>query len=378
VIQVDGFYASLRENNFNFFTGVPDSLLKDICAYITQHSNPEEHVITANEGAAVGLAAGYHLATGKIPVVYMQNSGFGNTINPLLSLADPEVYSLPILFVIGWRGEPGVHDEPQHVKQGRIMEPLMKSLEIGYSILDENSANYDALLKELKIEMLKTNKPHVLLIKKGTFSPFKMTDAKSTLDLGREQAIHKILAKLDDTCRVISTTGMISREVYEYRQKFGTDVNRNFDFMTVGSMGHASLIALGLAMFSKNKVICMDGDGSILMHMGSLTTVGQVKPENFIHIVLNNGAHDSVGGQPTCGHDISFTKMAQIAGYTTTVEINSEAELDTWLSKSVASLKGPVFVNVNVKKGNRADLGRPKSKPIENKINFMKTIHGRI
>jgi len=374
LIEAAYFYNKLVESGVGFFSGVPDSLLKDFCAYITDHCDTnhfekQNHIIAVNEGAAVGLACGYHLATGRIPLVYMQNSGIGNAVNPLLSLADNEVYRIPLLLVIGWRGEPGVHDEPQHIKQGKVTCSLFESMGIPYAILekDENSVNsqIETCLKTIS----ETGSPYALVIRKDTFAPYTLQKKEEhNAVMTREEAIEEIAA-----CRsgiIVSTTGMISRELYELRDK--TNAGHARDFLTVGSMGHASSIALSIALQKPElQVTCLDGDGAALMHMGALAAIGTQKPRNYCHIVLNNGAHDSVGGQPTIAPFIDMPAVARACGYLKVYQVKTKKELKKVLAKKNDGL---TFIEVKVKKGARKDLGRPKSTPQENKAAFMKFI----
>lgn len=364
------FVECLRKNAVYFFTGVPDSLLMELCACITHTSQPRQHIIGANEGGCVALAIGYHLATGNMPLVYMQNSGLGNAINPLLSLADEDVYSIPMLIVIGWRGEPGVHDEPQHKKQGRVMLPMLDAMEIPYSVLGPELDRADTILKDTVILAQKTHGPVALIIKKGTFKPFVGPQVEQpAFTLSREEAIQQVIDILEDDDVLVSTTGMVSREVFEYRTKKGSGHQR--DFLTVGGMGHASQIALGIALQKHEcRVFCLDGDGALLMHMGALSINGSLKPANFIHIILNNGAHDSVGGQPTVGLDIDVLGMARAAGYTNVFLAETRQELHPTLLGLKQSV-GPSLLEVRVRRGARKDLGRPTTTPVQNKLTFM-------
>lgn len=371
MISNERIYSTLREAGIDFFCGVPDSLLKNFCAYLSDHSSDKEHIITANEGAAIALASGYHIATGKLPLVYLQNSGLGNTINPLLSLADTEVYGIPMLVMIGWRGEPGIADEPQHRKQGRIQNSLLESMEIPFEILGAETENPEELIKTATHQANSNQAPVAIVVRKNTFEPYHLKSSSSEVssDMSREKAIQIILEKLGDQDVVISTTGKPSREVFEYRaeKKFG---HQN-DFLTVGSMGHCSQIALGVALHTNHNVYCLDGDGALIMHMGGLSIIGQSGAENFRHIVLNNGAHDSVGGQPTVAMDISIPKIAQANGYKEAFRAESEEELIQVIDEFIAR-KGPVLLEVVVKKGARKDLGRPTTTPTENKEALMK------
>ena len=364
------FVESLGSMQMDFFTGVPDSLLKNICAYITDHFAADRNIIAANEGAAVGLAAGYYLATGKIPVVYMQNSGLGNTVNPLMSLTDKEVYNIPSLFLIGWRGEPGVKDEPQHIKQGKVTLPLLEAMGIKYTVLSQDEKEFLSQLSHAASYMDETREPFACEIQKGTFEEYKLRRNEDTiLPLKRETAIQLIASSLANDNVVVSTTGMISRELFEYRASVSMGHER--DFLTVGSMGHASQIALGIALEKKNRrIYCFDGDGATLMHMGSLAITGSLHPANYVHIVFNNGAHDSVGGQPTVAFDVDLCKIAQACGYEIALSVSDSESLRETLER-MKQMRGPILLEVKVRKGAREDLGRPTTTPVQNKEAFM-------
>lgn len=370
MIRPSYFYDLLIKNGTDFFAGVPDSLLKNLCAYITDNAPASNHIISANEGSATGLATGYHLATGKIPMIYMQNSGEGNMINPLMSIADPDVYSIPMLIVIGWRGEPGVHDEPQHVKQGKVTCDLLDAMKVPYEILSDNEADLPAQFDKAYKYIKENNAQYAFVIRKGTFDDYSLkNNIPVSGNMSREQAIEKIMLGADDSTAFVSTTGMISRELYELRDKYNQGHDR--DFLTVGGMGHASQIALSIALQQKERqVFCLDGDGASIMQMGGMATIGSRKPHNYVHFVLNNGAHDSVGGQPTVGRQIDFCKIAEGCGYENIVKVSTLEELDNVLSSSDTKDK-LTFVEVLVTKGARKDLGRPKSTPVENKIALM-------
>ena len=370
MIRPSYFYDLLIKNGTDFFAGVPDSLLKNLCAYITDNAPASNHIISANEGSATGLATGYHLATGKIPMIYMQNSGEGNMINPLMSIADPDVYSIPMLIVIGWRGEPGVHDEPQHVKQGKVTCDLLDAMKVPYEILSDNEADLPSQFDKAYKYIKDNNAQYAFVIRKGTFDDYSLkNNIPVSGNMSREQAIEKIMLGADDSTAFVSTTGMISRELYELRDKYNQGHDR--DFLTVGGMGHASQIALSIALQQKDRqVFCLDGDGASIMQMGGMATIGSRKPHNYVHFVLNNGAHDSVGGQPTVGRQIDFCKIAEGCGYENIVKVSTLEELDNVLSSSDTKDK-LTFVEVLVTKGARKDLGRPKSTPVENKIALM-------
>lgn len=370
MIRPSYFYDLLIKNGTEFFAGVPDSLLKNFCAYVTDNAPASNHIISANEGSATGLATGYHLATGKIPMIYMQNSGEGNMVNPLLSIADPDVYSIPMLIVIGWRGEPGVHDEPQHVKQGKVTCALLDAMKVPYEVLSDNEADLPAQFEKAYKYIKENNAQYAFVIRKGTFDEYKLVNNIPVEGkMSREEAIEKIMLGADDKTAFISTTGMISRELYELRDKHGQNHDR--DFLTVGGMGHASQIALGVALQKTDRQIyCLDGDGASIMQMGGMATIGSRKPSNYVHFVLNNGAHDSVGGQPTVGREIDLCVIAEGCGYENVVKVETPEELDAVLHDSETKEK-LTFVEVLVKKGARKDLGRPKSTPQENKKALM-------
>lgn len=367
------FIKHLQANAVDFFTGVPDSLLKDLCGCLEHLSRADQHIIAANEGGAMALALGYHLATRKIPLVYLQNSGLGNIINPLLSLADGEVYAVPMLLVIGWRGEPGVHDEPQHKKQGRVMLPMLEAMEIPYSVIGPEVDHAETILTDALRYIRASNAPYALVIKKGTFQPFKAPPVENhDFQLSREEAIQQTIDILEESDLVVSTTGMPSREVYEYRSRKGVGHQR--DFLTVGGMGHASQIALGIALQKPERTVyCLDGDGALLMHMGALAINGSKKAGNLKHIILNNGAHDSVGGQPTVGLSIDLLGLARAAGYKYAVRAHTREELHAGLLCLKNSI-GPSLLEVRIRRGARKDLGRPTNTPVQNKNAFMKFI----
>ena len=370
MVRPDFFVNTLKEHDIDFYAGVPDSLLKNICAYITDNLPVQQNIIAANEGGAMGIAAGYHLATGKVPVVYMQNSGEGNIINPLASLTDKEVYNIPVLLVIGWRGRPGVHDEPQHVKQGKVTTGLLNTMGINYAILPKDE---EGAAKQIKIAadfMKATNECFALVIEKDTFDAYKLQNVEvNDLTLSREEAIRKVASSIEDNACIVSTTGMISRELFEARTAWNQGHER--DFLTVGSMGHASQIALGIALQkSDRRVYCFDGDGASIMHMGNMAITASMKCKNYVHVVYNNGAHDSVGGQPTVGLKIDLCAVAKAVGYKAAYSVETMAELETKLSE-LKHEDGPLLLQICVKKGNRKDLGRPTTTPVQNKKALM-------
>ena len=369
MIDPKTFFDALKNNSIESFSGVPDSLLKNICAFITDNVPKKNHLITANEGSAIALATGQYLSTGKLSLVYMQNSGFGNAINPLLSLSDPMVYGVPMLLLVGWRGEPGVKDEPQHVKQGLIMEDLLKSCNIPYEIIDSKLTDVDSFVQSCVNKAKAISGPVVILVKKDTFKSYSPTSMNKDIGIcSREDALEEIVKSTNANDIFISTTGMASRELYEIRER--NNDSTSHDFLTVGSMGHASMIALGVAQNNKNSIICVDGDGAALMHLGNMTSVGLSDQKKLIHILLNNAAHDSVGGQPTCGNELNFRNLALNFGYSNAISISDVADLGKIINK-FKQIDGPNFIEIKVNKGARKNLGRPKTSPEENKIKFM-------
>ena len=456
-----GFFAQeLRRGGVDFYAGVPDSLLKSFCAWLQDNIGPASHIIAANEGAAVALAAGHYLASGRPGCVYMQNSGEGNAINPLASLTDADVYGIPVLLLIGWRGCPGVHDEPQHVKQGKVTLSLLETMGIPYSVLSADEAEVSSQIADV-CRVLASGRTCALVVRKDTFSKFELSrqteypkadnkgpwlsgqteypkadnkgpwlsgqteypkaDNKgpwpldtlsdpvistpdpviSTPDpvistepegrveksLSRETAIQMVAGAAGPSDVIVSSTGMISRELFEFREAAGQGHER--DFLTVGSMGHANQIALGISLEKPGRrVWCFDGDGAVIMHMGSMATVGVKGKSNFVHVVFNNGAHDSVGGQPTVGLQIDLPGIARACGYRNVLSVSTEKELLEALGSVIStpgsvistepegrvekSLCGPVFLEIKVRKGNRPDLGRPTTTPLQNRDAFMK------
>ena len=374
MINVKDFFDCLKNNKVNCFCGVPDSLLKDFCAYITDNTTNIEHTITANEGNAIGLASGHYLATGNIGVVYMQNSGIGNCVNPLLSLTDEEVYNIPLLMLIGWRGEPDKKDEPQHIKQGKVTDKLLDCMGIKYSVLSDNFQDAENQINVAFKYMRNTNRPYAFIIRKGTFEKYSLKNKKvSSYTLIREEAIEAVIKKLNISDIVVSTTGHISREVYETRERLGQSHKQ--DFLTVGSMGHSSSIALGIALQKPTrKVFCFDGDGAFLMHMGAIAVNSSKKLSNFKHIIFNNEAHDSVGSQPTVANCANLSKIAKSSGYKKVYSVFDLKSLNRVLEKFIND-DCTALLEIKVKCGAREDLGRPKEKPIENKKIFMENLN---
>jgi len=355
----------------DFYTGVPDSQLSALCNFLMSKCGIDKnhHLIAANEGNCLGLAAGYHLATSKVPVVYMQNSGEGNIINPLASLVNDKVYAIPVIFIIGWRGEPGVHDEPQHIYQGMVTETLMKDMEVSTFIIGKETTEEEvrSAMEGFKA-VLSKGRQAAFIIRKGALTFEGSVDYSNSYTLNREEVIRHIAA-VTGKDPVISTTGKISRELFETRT--GNDMGHETDFLTVGSMGHCSSIALGVAINKpEKKVWCIDGDGALLMHMGALAVMGSVNPSNLVHIVVNNCAHETVGGMPTAAKSVDIVALAKACGYKSCVSVSDFDELDRALNRAknenVLSL-----IEVKCQTGARKDLGRPTTGARENKEAFM-------
>lgn len=381
MINCEKLYNLFSQSGLDFFTGVPDSTFKDWMKFLAdEHEERLTNIIACNECEAVAVASGYHLATGKVGVVYMQNSGLGKTVNPLTSLCDPEVYSIPVLLMVGWRGEPGLKDEPQHKKMGRVTLSLLNTLEIPYKMLPDNAEEAGEVILEMKKLALENKTPVAIVIKKGTLEEYEAPPTlklrragekkvKTDYEMSREDAVKKIVDELDATDVVVSTTGKISRELFEYRDKLGQSHGQ--DFLTVGSMGCSASIANGIALQKpEKKIFVFDGDGAVLMQMGMLATIGYYKPKNFYHIIFDNGAYDSTGGQPTISSTVDFGKIALACGYKDSRIVETRADLESAI-RGMRLAEGPQMLIVKVNKGARKDLGRPTTTPIENKEAFM-------
>ena len=383
ILQIEGdmsmeikyFFDGIRSIGIDHFLGIPDSTLKLFCEYLNGELKEEiSHYVPSNEGAAVGMAAGIYLATGKPTCVYLQNSGLGNIYNPVVSLAHKEVYNIPILFIVGWRGMPGEKDEPQHVFQGKITEETLSLLGVTAYILSKETADaeFEKILKNIK-EHLDKKERCALIIRKGTFRGESTYKPKPVYSLSREAAIRCILTKTDIESAIISTTGKISRELYE-AQKEQPDRSGQ-SFFTVGSMGHASMIALGVAVEQPwRTVYCLDGDGAAFMHMGAMAFIGHCMPHNYIHILLNNDTHESVGGMPTGISGTDYSKIAEACGYKNVYVVDSEEALSRLIIET-KKLNGPTFIEIKTAVGSRTDLGRPKEMPIENERRFMEHLN---
>ena len=373
-MQVETFVNML---NVDFYTGVPDSLLKPLCNYLMDAYgiDSKHHIIAANEGNCTAIAAGYHLATGKVPAVYMQNSGEGNVINPLASLLNDKVYAIPMIFIVGWRGEPGVHDEPQHIYQGEVTVKLLEDMDVAAYVVTKETTEeeLDAQMQVFR-SLLAKGKDVAFVVKKGALSFEKNVEYSNKNHMRREEIIEHIV-NVSKEDPILSTTGKASRELFEIREKNGQ--SHKYDFLTVGSMGHTSSIALGVALQKpQQKIWCIDGDGAMLMHMGAMAVIGANKPSNLVHIVINNGAHETVGGLPTVASEINLVKMAEACGYPYAVRVSEFEQLDKEL-QAAKERRELTLIEVECAIGAREDLGRPTTTALENKENFMRYLQER-
>ena len=359
-----------QEKGIDFYTGVPDSILSPFCAFMDENVPKSRHVIAANEGNAVAIAAGSYLASGKPALVYMQNSGIGNSINPLLSLCDPEVYSIPVLLLIGWRGEPGKHDQPHHLKQGRVTLELLDEMEIPYEILPEDAEGCRLAVANAVTFMEESRAPFAIIVKSGTFEEYDSKSAQQgDRNMPEEEALDLVLSRLAANDAVVSTTGKVSRMLFDLRERRGE--SHDGDFLVVGSMGHCSSVALGIALEKPGRAVyCLDGDGSLIMHMGSLATSGMAKPGNLKHIVFNNFSHDSVGGEPTASPFMNIPEIAIASGYSSAFSASAKAEAEERLSDLIVA-NGPALLELKVRRSSGSELGRPTQTPFEIKESFI-------
>ena len=364
MVNTKDFYDYLLANQVDFFTGVPDSLLANFCVCVKENSPSKNNIIAANEGNAVAIASGYHIASSNYGVVYMQNSGLGNTVNPILSLVDDEVYRVPMLLIIGWRGEPGKKDEPQHVKQGKLTLPLLECMGIKYQVLNDN---YKEQLKTALSYMKNENKPYALVVQKGTFSDYKISKEKPRYQIKREEALETAMDNIEADAFIVSTTGKTSREIFEIRER--RNQGHSHDFLTVGSMGHTASIALGMSIGSKKNIYCIDGDGSFIMHMGGMGIAAKNADANFKYILINNGAHESVGGQPTIAFDMDVEAILKAVGFNSVYTAETQDEVASGINKLKNERNAALVIYVN--QGSREDLGRPTIAPEQNKLDMM-------
>ena len=367
------FLSACQAAGIDFFTGVPDSQLKGLCdtLFATFGVAGKQHIVAANEGNAIGLCAGHYLATGRPALCYMQNSGLGNAVNPIASLMDAQVYGLPCLLVVGWRGEPGVKDEPQHVKQGQITLGQLELLDVPYMVLDKDmtGADFDAAFAGIRAH-LDAGRTAAVVVRKGALTCSVKPAYANGRSLTREDAAAHILRAAEDRDAFVSTTGKLSRELFELREAAGQGHEK--DFLTVGSMGHASMIALGIALQQpQRRIWCLDGDGAALMHLGAMAVLGQKQPANLVHVVINNAAHETVGGMPVCEGALDVSAVAKAAGYRHIFRAEDGNSLDAVLAAAKAC-GGLALVEVLCANGARDDLGRPTTTPQQNRDALMR------
>lgn len=377
MIDITSFSDKLHDSGIEFITGVPDTLLNDFCLHIEDSWSKDRHVISANEGNAIGLAAGYHLATGTIPLVYMQNSGIGNTVNPLLSLTHGQVYCMPMILLIGWRGELGRNDHAQHKKQGEVTPLLLETMDIPYKVVPDNTEEALSILTWALEVAITSNSPVALLATKGVFEKGEKAgfNSENEQQLSREEAINIVLDSIPENAIVVASTGRATRELYELRN-IRKESHEN-DFLNVGAMGHTSSIALGIAMATEREVVCLEGDSSAIMHLGSFSTTGLMRPSNYFHIVLNNGVHESVGGQKSAGFNVDLTEIAKHCGYVTIEKsVKTIEEINTAI-KTLNNSDGPAFMEIIIRKGIRKDMPPLRFDLINSKKELMCNLKGK-
>ena len=368
MINAKTFINELNKVGIEFYTGVPDSLMSEFSKSLHFDFDDKNHIIATNEGSALAMCMGYNLATNKIPLIYMQNSGLGNFVNPYTSLLHKDIYNIPFILLVGWRGEPGLQDEPQHIFQGKITLDLLKLLDIDYIIIDNNT-DLESITKKIR-ESINSRYPLALVVRKNTFEKDERVFENNNSLPKRNEALKKILELFDEKTLYISTTGKLSRELYEIRKNSEQTPN---DLYVVGGMGHASSIAYGINQnLNENKVVCLDGDGSLLMHMGSLGIIGQSNMKNFIHVIFNNSSHESVGGQPNIYDQIDSNGLAKSLGYKSVLIVKNYEEFD---HINIENFDGPTFIEVKVQNSSDKNLLRPDKTPEENKRNFMEKIN---
>lgn len=370
-MKASEFVSLLEKEHLTFFTGVPCSNLKDFLNFIHSQSHGIEHVAATSEGEAVGIASGYHFATKRVPVIYMQNSGLGNTVNPLTSLMDKDVYSIPAILLVSWRGEPGEKDEPQHKKMGKITLDLLKTLGVPHELINPDIKKTRLIVKKLKSRAVKENKPMALVIRTDSIEKNKDIPGTASALLTREEVIAILLPKIGNN-PVVTTTGKTSRELFELREK--ANMSHANDFLTVGSMGCAASIGVGIALHSKKNIFVIDGDGAVLMKMGTLALIGHYALHNFIHIIIDNGSYESTGGQPTISGKLNWKQLLLSTGYKTVQIVKTRSELS---NVRFSRNENPTALVVYTKPGSRKDLGRPTGTPVQNKKEFMRFLRAK-
>jgi phosphonopyruvate decarboxylase len=356
-----------KNHHISFFTGVPDSLLKDFCQIVQEQA--KNHYICANEGNAVAMGVGYHLATGEIPFIYMQNSGFSNALNPILSIASQLIYQIPMLIMIGWRGEPGVKDEPQHLHQGEVMLANLESHKLDFTILPSDEKSACEITSTIIADLKNNPRPYILLVTKNTFNSYETTQlSQNDYQLNRPDLIEKLIIRFSDN-KFFASTGYIGRELFAAREKFQS--SHSNDFLSIGAMGHVNQMAYAYCLSTKNKTIILDGDGACLMHMGGMSSIQHFNHLPLIHLVFNNACHLSVGGQPTVANKIDFAAIAKSFGYQQSFTIKTDQEFEELLAHIQTSTNS-IFANIMVSKSFDAKIMRPNLTPLQMKNLFMK------
>ncbi len=374
------FVDQLAALGVRFVAGVPDTILCELAGRLGAPDSPLRHLVACNEGAAVAAAIGHHLASGAVAAVYLQNSGLGHAANPLASLAAPEVCSIPLLLLVGWRGELAddgtqLADEPQHRLQGRLTPAQLDLLGIAHETLGPADSDPAAALRRLLRLALRRQRPVALLLRRGTFAPAPAGSVGPPLAAGapqmsREQAIEACLRALPAGAATVATTGMASRELFDLRRRRGEP--HDLDFLVVGAMGHASHVALGLCCADPGRpVLCLDGDGAALMHLGALASCAGAR--GLLHVVLNNGAHESVGCQPTSAPALRLAALARACGYARVATVRSAASLEAAVRDFLEGGQSG-FIEAVCRVGHRADLGRPALAPREAARQFMRAL----
>lgn len=367
MIQADDFLAGAKAEGFDFFTGVPCSFLTPVINRVI--SDPAaRYVGAASEGEAVAIAAGAWL-TGRETVVMCQNSGLGNMINPLTSLNWP--FRIPSLLIVTWRGQPGLGDEPQHELMGQVSDRLLADIQVHHRAFPEEPVALGPALAEARVAMAESGLPSALILAKGSVAdetleqapqPARPRGLREDLSRGgpppkRIEALERVLASIPESAAVIATTGKCGRELF-------TLADRAQHLYQVGSMGCASSMALGVALNVERPVLVLDGDGAALMKLGTLATIGAEAPRNLVHLLLDNGVHDSTGGQATVSPNVDFAAVALACGYARAYALDDLAGLDRALAEAFAA-PGPSLLHLKIAPGSIAKLGRPTVKPPE-------------
>jgi phosphonopyruvate decarboxylase len=360
MIELKNLVELLKKEKFGPIMGVPCSVFKHFLNFIINKKS-FEHYACSSEGESLGLAAGFAMA-GKYPIIYMQNDGYGNVINPLSSLQ--LMYELPALLMISWRGEPGKKDAPQHKLMGETLLGLLEIFDIPYAVV--NKGNIESEIVNAKKYMKKKQKPYALIFKKGTIENFEVKKEESKLN-NRYDYLEILKNCLNKYDIILGTTGFTGRELFQ-------TVSCNSKFYMMGSMGCLSSMGLGLAKsYHKKTVYVLDGDGALLMKLGSLSTIGNYQPDNLIHICFDNNQYESTGGQKTTASTTNFVKLAEACNYKKAIMIDNTSHFEKIISK-ISLLEKPLFLHIKITSGTIENLKRPSFSPIEMKKKFMESL----